>query len=168
MQINNEEFHYVEPQHKTVFIDTMWDIWQAIRNCKYIETQYKRSKAKQLINNKVKQVAIMFLEYCFYQNAYIDDENMRKDFEVENDPNPTIFCIDRIKSLKCWTRAFTYLSAADLRKASFGRGFSLCTAVNCRRLSLSIAGMMWTLLKLSIILDTFYSNKCHAAKLKLS
>jgi hypothetical protein len=30
--ISNEEFHYVEPRHKTVFIDTMWDIGQAIRD----------------------------------------------------------------------------------------------------------------------------------------
>lgn len=31
--ISNEAFHYVEPWHKTQFIDTMWDIGQAIREC---------------------------------------------------------------------------------------------------------------------------------------
>ena len=28
--ISNEAFHYVEPRHKTKFIDTMWNIGQAI------------------------------------------------------------------------------------------------------------------------------------------
>lgn len=104
--IKNEEFHYVEPRHKTVFIDTMWDIGQAIRACKYIEIQYKRSKDKQLVTRKVKPVAIMFSEYYFYLTAYIDDEEVRKDFEVENDPYPTIFRIDRIKSLKVLDEGF--------------------------------------------------------------
>lgn len=30
--ISNEAFHYVEPRHKTKFIDTMWDIGQASEN----------------------------------------------------------------------------------------------------------------------------------------
>ena len=29
--IQNEKFHYVEPRHKTAFLDTMWKIGQAIR-----------------------------------------------------------------------------------------------------------------------------------------
>ena len=28
--IRNEEFHYVEPRHKTKFIELMWDIGQAV------------------------------------------------------------------------------------------------------------------------------------------
>lgn len=104
--IGNEEFHYVEPRHKTVFIDTMWEIGQAIRNCRYIRIQYKRSTDKQLVDRKVKPVAIMFSEYYFYLTAYIDDEEVRKDFEVENDPYPTIFRIDRIKSLKVLDEGF--------------------------------------------------------------
>ena len=38
--ISNETFHYVEPQHKTKFIDMMWDIGQAIRECKCIKIDY--------------------------------------------------------------------------------------------------------------------------------
>ena len=34
--ISNEKFHYMEPRHKTQFIDTMWDIGQAIRNCQIL------------------------------------------------------------------------------------------------------------------------------------
>ena len=45
--ISNEEFHYVEPRHKKVFIDTLWEIGQAIRNCQYIEMEYLRSMDKK-------------------------------------------------------------------------------------------------------------------------
>lgn len=42
--IRNEAFHYIEPRHKTVFIDTMWEIGQAIRKNKYIEIKYQGLK----------------------------------------------------------------------------------------------------------------------------
>lgn len=63
--ISNEEFHYVEPRHKTQFIDTMWDIGQVIRNCQYIEIDYFRMKDKAVVKRKVKPAAIMFSEYYF-------------------------------------------------------------------------------------------------------
>ena len=97
--IRNEAFHYVEPRHKTIFIDTMWDIGQAIRGCNYIEVDYARMKDKAVVRRKLKPVAIMFSEYYFYLTAFIDDENVRKNFDVINDSFPTIYRIDRIKSL---------------------------------------------------------------------
>lgn len=104
--IANEEFHYVEPRHKTVFINTMWDIGQAIRNCKYIEIEYKRSKDKKLVKRKVKPVAIMFSEYYFYLTAFIDDEEVKKGFDIINDSFPTIYRIDRIKKLTVLDEGF--------------------------------------------------------------
>lgn len=97
--ISNEAFHYVEPKHRTKFIDTMWDIGQAIRGCNYIEVDYTRLKDKAVVKRKLKPVAIMFSEYYFYLTAFIDDENVRKDFDVINDSFPTIYRIDRIKNL---------------------------------------------------------------------
>lgn len=98
--ISNEEFHYIEPHHKTKFLDLMWDIGQAIRNCRYIEIDYRRTKDKAIVKRKVKPVAIMFSEYYFYLTAFIDNEKIRKGFDVENDPFPTIYRIDRIKRLR--------------------------------------------------------------------
>lgn len=97
--ISNEAFHYVEPRHKTKFIETMWDIGQAIWGCNYIEVDYMRMKDKAIVKRKLKPVAIMFSEYYFYLTAFIDDEDVRKDFDVINDPFPTIYRIDRIKNL---------------------------------------------------------------------
>ncbi len=102
----NEAFHYVEPQHKTRFLDNMWNIGQAIRDCHYIEIEYGRMKDKRIVTRKVKPVAIMFSEYYFYFTAFIDDEEVRKDFDVINDSFPTIYRIDRIKKLKVLDERF--------------------------------------------------------------
>lgn len=97
--IRNEEFHYVEPRHGVRFLDIMWDIGQAVRNCQYIEMEYGRIKGGKVVHRKVKPVAIMFSEYYFYLTAFIDDEEVRKDFDVINDSFPTIYRIDRIRKL---------------------------------------------------------------------
>lgn len=104
--ISNETFHYVEPQHKTVFVDTMWTIGQAIRNCQYIEIDYLRMKDKSVVQRKVKPVALMFSEYYFYLTAFIDDDKVRQDFDILNDAFPTIYRIDRIKKLKVLEEKF--------------------------------------------------------------
>lgn len=104
--ISNEEFHYVEPRHRTQFIDTMWDIGQAIRESRYIEIQYFRIKDKSVVTRKVKPAAIMFSEYYFYLTAFIDDEEVRKDFDVINDAFPTIYRMDRIRKLKVLDERF--------------------------------------------------------------
>lgn len=104
--IANEEFHYVEPRHKTVFIDTVWKIGQAIRHSQYIEMEYVRSKDKSRVKRRVQPVAIMFSEYYFYLTAFIDDEAVKKDFDVINDSFPTIYRIDRIKKLRVLDERF--------------------------------------------------------------
>ncbi len=98
--IRNEEFHYVEPRHKSKFLDIMWEIGQAIRNCQCIVIDYMRTKDKTVVKRKVKPVAIMFSEYYFYLTAFIDDKEVQKDFDVINDSFPTIYRIDRIRGLQ--------------------------------------------------------------------
>ncbi len=104
--IRNEEFHYVEPRHKTKFLDIMWELGQAVRGCSYIEIDYMRAKDKAVVKRKVKPVAIMFSEYYFYLTAFIDDEEVRKGFDVVNDSFPTIYRIDRIKSMRVLDERF--------------------------------------------------------------
>ena len=104
--IANEEFHYVEPRHQSQFLDILWDIGQAIRNCNYIEVDYERIKDKKIVNRRLKPLAIMFSEYYFYVTAFIDDEEVKKDFDVINDSFPTIYRIDRIRNLKVCNEKF--------------------------------------------------------------
>ena len=98
--IRNEEYHYVELRHKTKFIDKMWDLGNAIRESRYIEIDYYRTKDKKTVSRKLQPVAIMFSEYYFYLTAFIDDNEVKNHFEVINDPFPTIYRIDRIKTFK--------------------------------------------------------------------
>jgi predicted DNA-binding transcriptional regulator YafY len=104
--ISNEEYHYVEPRHGNRFLDKLWNIGQAIHDNKYIEIEYKRIKDKKIVKRKLKPVAIMFSEYYFYLTAFIDDEEVRKDFDVINDSFPTIYRIDRIEKLKVLDERF--------------------------------------------------------------
>ena len=97
--IKNEEFHYVELRHKTSVSDTLWVLGQAIRENKYIEIDYVRTKDKNIVSRKLKPAAVMFSEYYFYLAAFIEDKEVRKDFDVLNDSFPTIYRIDRIKKL---------------------------------------------------------------------
>ena len=98
--IKNEEFHYVELQHKTRFLDNLWSIGQTIRTSQCIEIDYERIKDGSIVRRKLQPVAIMFSEYYFYLTAFIDDEDVKKGFDVINDSFPTIYRIDRIKNLK--------------------------------------------------------------------
>ena len=96
--IGNEEHHYIELRHKTNFLDTLWDLGQAIRSCKYVELEYRRTKDKTIVKRKVKPVGIMFSEYYFYITAFIDDKEVCENFDVINDAFPTIYRVDRIVS----------------------------------------------------------------------
>ena len=97
--IRNEAFHYIEPRHKSEFIDIMWEIGQAIRQNRFITIDYFRTKDKHVVTRKVKPLAIMFSEYYFYLTAFIADEETKQDFDVINDSFPTIYRVDRIKEL---------------------------------------------------------------------
>lgn len=98
--VRNELFHYIELQHKSIFIDKLWDIGMAIQESKYIEIEYIRTSDENTVSRKLKPVAIMFSEYYFYVTAFIDDEKVRQNFDVIEDPYPTIYRIDRIKKLE--------------------------------------------------------------------
>lgn len=41
--IVNEEFHYVEPRHKSEFLEKMWEIGQAVQETRYVEMDYLRT-----------------------------------------------------------------------------------------------------------------------------
>lgn len=98
--IANEAYHYIEPQHRTVFLDRLWEIGQAVQQHRCIEIKYKGLKSSASKIRKLQPLAIMFSEYYFYLTAIIDDENVRKGFSVMDDAFPTIYRIDRIQSLR--------------------------------------------------------------------
>lgn len=98
--ISNEQFHYIEPHHKSIFINRMWDIGVAIKEHQYIEIKYQGIQGSTIKTRKLKPLAIMFSEYYFYLAAFIDDDRVKENFNVLNDSFPTIYRIDRIQGLK--------------------------------------------------------------------
>lgn len=96
--IANEKYHYVEPRHKKEILEKMWNLSAAIREHKEIKITYTRQNGDD-VSRVLKPVGIMFSEFYFYLVCFIDKENQLEKikFEVENDPFPTIYRIDRIK-----------------------------------------------------------------------
>lgn len=153
--IRNEEFHYIEPQHKTRFIDTMWEIGQAIRECRYIEMDYFRLKDKSVVKRKVKPVALMFSEYYFYLTAFIDDNDMaRKDFDIINDSFPTIYRIDRVKRLTVLDEKFHIPYSSRFEEGEFRKRIQFMYGGKLQRIKFEYSG-----LDVNAILDRLPTSK---------
>ena len=97
--VNNETFHYVEPRHRTSFLDTMWQLGEAIQQHRYVNITYGRMKDRKVVERRLKPLALLFSEYYFYLIAFIDDSNIQRIYESARDMTPTIYRLDRIKSL---------------------------------------------------------------------
>lgn len=139
--IKNEEFHYIEPQHKSVFIDKMWDIGQAISQCRYIEIEYQKMKDKAVVKRKVKPVAIMFSEYYFYLTAFIEDEKTKKDFAVPHDMFPTIYRMDRIKKLEVCDERFHIPYSGRFEEGEFRKRIQFMYGGKLKKVRFKYLGM---------------------------
>lgn len=138
--IRNEEFHYIEPRHKTVFIDKMWKIGQAIQKNFCIQVEYQRSKDKKLVERKLQPVAILFSEYYFYLTAFIDDKEVREHFDVINDSFPTIYRMDRIKSLKVLDEKFHILYSDRFQEGEFRKRIQFMYGGKLQRVTFEYSG----------------------------
>lgn len=125
--ISNEFHYYTQPMHGKKLIENIWTLVGAIKKRRYIEISYERSEDKQIVKRKVIPAAIMFSEYYFYLAAFIVDKNVRKDFKVSNDSNPTIYRIDRIKSFKVLDETFSLPYSDRFEEGKFRK---LCIAGN--------------------------------------
>lgn len=95
--IANEQYHYIEPQHKRRILDGLWEIGQAIHAQKLMEIEYERLKVPKSARRRIRPVGIMFSEFYFYLAAFLEDKTT---FENPDDLFPTIYRIDRIKSFR--------------------------------------------------------------------
>ena len=91
--IGNEKHHYVEPRHRTVLLDRIWDLAHAVKEQLIINVTYKNFYGQNEVHRKLKPVGIMFSEFYFYLTGYIvrDDDN-----HEDKNVYPTIYRIDRI------------------------------------------------------------------------
>lgn len=138
--IRNEEFHYIEPRHKSIFIDKMWDIGQAIHNHQYIEIKYQGVQGSFVKTRKLKPVAIMFSEMYFYMTAFLEDKKVRENFSVMNDAFPTIYRIDRIQNLRILDEKFNIPYSNRFEEGEFRKRIQFMYGGKLRRVKFKYSG----------------------------
>lgn len=140
--IRNEEFHYIEPRHKTRFTETMWEIGQAISECRFIEIDYYLLKDRSVVKRRLKPASIMFSEYYFYLTAFIDDEDeARQDFDVLNDSFPTIYRFDRIRRLTLLDEKFHIPYSSRFEEGEFRKRIQFMYGGKLRRIKFEYSGL---------------------------
>ena len=138
--IRNEEYHYIELQHKSEFLDKLWEIGQAIRENKYIEMEYGRVKKKAVVKRKIKPAAILFSEFYFYLTAFIDDEKVQAGFDVPFDTYPTIYRIDRIRSYEVLEEHFHVPYASRFEEGEYRKRIQFMQGGKLRRVRFKYKG----------------------------
>ncbi len=117
--IRNEEYHYVELNHKKPFLDNLWKLAQALNDTSVIEIEYKRLKDKTSVTSRLYPVGIMFSEFYFYLTAFIEDNDVKKDFDVINDSFPTIYRVDRINKITITNEHFRIPYSSRFEEGEF-------------------------------------------------
>lgn len=138
--IMNEEFHYIEPRHGSVFIGKMWDIGQAIQSHNYIEIKYQGIQGSTVKTRILKPAAIMFSEMYFYMTAFLEDKEVKENFSVINDSFPTIYRIDRIQELKVLDRHFATPYSDRFEEGEFRKRIQFMYGGKLRKIKFKYTG----------------------------
>ena len=118
--ISNERFHYVPPRHNKEVLDTMWRLGEALREHKEVEVQYRKPDDGSLVHRVLRPAGIMFSELYFYLAGFIvpkQDDSFKE--EVEKDPFPTIYRIDRIEHLEVTNKHYNVPYASRFEEGEF-------------------------------------------------
>ena len=139
--IRNEEFHYIELRHKTVFIDKLWTIGQAIHNQQFIEIEYGRLKNNKTVKRKVQPAAIMFSEYYFYLVGFIDEMSTQSGFDVIHDSFPTIYRVDRIQKLDVLDEKYSVPYTNRFQEGEFRKRIQFMYGGKLRKIKFRYSGV---------------------------
>ena len=118
--ISNERFHYVPPRHNKEVLDTMWRLGEAFREHKEVEVEYRKPGDGSLVHRVLRPAGIMFSEFYFYLAGFIvpkQDDSFKE--EVEKDPFPTIYRIDRIEHLEVTNKHYNVPYASRFEEGEF-------------------------------------------------
>ena len=138
--IGNEKFHYIEPGHKKVFMDKLWDIGMAIHNQKYIEIDYQGSQSSDVKTRKLKPAALMFSEYYFYLAAFIEDDALKEYFNNIHETYPTIYRLDRIVRLRVLNESFRVLYSNRFEEGEFRKRVQFMYGGKLRKIKFKYTG----------------------------
>ena len=101
--VNNEIHHYMELKNQSNIIDDILRLGKAIHNFNFLTIKYGKQNKDNIVERRLKPVAIVFSEFYFYLLAYIDDKDLCEKFK---DAKPTVYRIDRIKEYKVLDEKF--------------------------------------------------------------
>ena len=138
--IGNEKLLYVEPQHQDKFLKKMWELSGAVREQQEVTIAYRRTDGVQ-VQRTVQPVGIMFSEFYFYLIAFIAPKDKKKvRFEIENDPFPTIYRIDRIKGFTITDKHFAVPYAKRFEEGEFRKRIQFMYGGHLQRLRFYFKG----------------------------
>ena len=137
--IENEKFHYIELQHKKEFLESLWEIGEAVQKHLKIEIEYERTD-KTVVKRTILPVGIMFSEYYFYVLAHIDGIDKEKYFENKDDVFPTIYRIDRIQNFKVSEEHFPIPYKNRFEEGEFRKRVQFMTGGKLRKLKFKYFG----------------------------
>lgn len=138
--IDNEKLLYVEPQHQDKFLKKMWELSGAVREQQEVTIAYRRTDGVQ-VQRTVQPVGIMFSEFYFYLIAFIAPKDKKKvKFEIENDPFPTIYRIDRIKGFTITDKHFAVPYAKRFEEGEFRKRIQFMYGGHLQRLRFYFKG----------------------------
>lgn len=141
--IGNEKLLYVEPQHKDKFLKKMWELSGAVREQQEVTITYRRTDGVQ-VQRTVQPVGIMFSEFYFYLIAFLTPKDKQKvKFEIENDPFPTIYCIDRIKGFTVTDKHFAVPYAKRFEEGEFRKRIQFMYGGHLQRLRFYFKGICY-------------------------
>lgn len=102
----NEQHCYIEPRHGVPLVETLWQLGQAVREQRLIWVDYEKMKGRETVRRRLQPVGIMFSEFYFYLTAFIENIDKAEVFEEKDDLFPTIYRIDRIRSVEVMDEHF--------------------------------------------------------------
>lgn len=137
--VSNEMFHYIELSHHKNFVNSLWDIGLAVQKNLCMEIEYTKQDGC-IVKRVIHPVGIMFSEFYFYLAAFIENIDPEKDYHYKNDSNPTIYRIDRIRSIKILNRNFPIVYSDRFQEGLFRKRVQFMTGGPLRRVKFLYKG----------------------------
>lgn len=138
--VANEKFHYIAPHHGQPILQNMWDLGQAIQRKYVIEIEYEKLKRGETVHRSIEPVGLMFSEYYFYVVGFIRDIDKQTEFENPDDIFPTIYRVDRIKSLQITQQHFRVPYASRFEEGEFRKRVQFMYGGRLRRIRFRYTG----------------------------
>lgn len=117
--LRNEAYHYMELKHERPLLDRIWELEQAIKEQQCLMIEYQKLKNREVVLRKVKPVGLIFSEFYFYLVAYIDGIDKKQAFQNPDDTFPTIYRVDRLKSVQSLKEHFSIPYAERFEEGEF-------------------------------------------------